>query len=153
MLHTELKKQEGHINFWKKCLSRPVRPNSPPVLKIPLATNCQKWTTHTKGTLPHNYLILSAVNNSQRLDSVAAEILVWFKMSILIYSYDSSSCKITWHFKPRNIYNNFRDVCTIALILLFLIALVSQAVECSTSRDTVYGNTAFKNTTPWKAER
>lgn len=76
MLHTELKKQEGHINFWKKYLSRPVRPNSPPVLKIPLATNCQKWTTHTKGTLPHNYLILSAVNNSQRLDSVAAEILV-----------------------------------------------------------------------------
>lgn len=98
-------------------------------------------------------LFFFAAGNSQRLNSGLAEILIWFKMSILIYSYDSSDLKITWHFKPRNISNNFRDVCTIALILCFLIALVSQAVKCSTSRGIPYGNTEFKNTIPWKAKR
>lgn len=37
MLHTELRKQGGHINFWKKDLSKLVSDNSPSVLKIPLA--------------------------------------------------------------------------------------------------------------------
>lgn len=48
-------------------------------------------------------------------------------MSTLVYSCDSSGLKTTRHFKPRNISSTFRDVYTIALILHFLIAPVSQS--------------------------
>lgn len=149
ILHTDLRKQGGHINFWKKCLSNLVRDNSPSVLKIPLA---RKWPINAKRVSPHNYLILPAVGRRQRLNSDLVEILVWFNMSILVYCCESSALKITWPFKPRNISSIFRDVCTIALRLCFLIAPVSQ----SSVRPLEILHVEIKhlkNTIPCKAER
>lgn len=115
---------------------RNVRPNSPSVLKIPLATNGQEWARHTKGTSRHNYLVLVCCWQQPETEFWLSWNFdwneswnVWFKTFILVYLYDSSSLKIIWHFNPRNIPNNFRDICTTPLISCFLIALIESSSQ------------------------
>lgn len=124
VLQNELKKYGSNIDFWKECQAQfSICLENSFSNKLPEMGKTYKGNITT--LLPCYFLLLAT-----------AETEFWLSWNFGLIQdvhpcilYDSSGLTIIWHFKPRNIPNNFRDICSTLLLLCFLITLVESGSQ------------------------